>query len=374
MTWNPGGERIKGYSEKEALGLYFSRFFTEEDVQLGKPKKLLSEAARRGRVVDEGWGIRKDRSRLWADSTLTAIRGASGEITGYAKVTRDITERKRAHHCFVEQVLATLSRTGANPQKLRLELTESMFVESFDEIIAKMTTLKAHGLRFSIDDFGTGFSSLSYLKRLPIDEMKIDRSFVHDIVGDVNSGAIAESIVLLGRALGLSVIAYSELWRIKKAATRITRHTLPSVYLSGELQSITLFRYTLLADYVDPKARQGRADLDRQIDTANSQIDSVFHKYDQLIDSPTDKQLFESHSSLIARSNSDNVASSAGMALFIVSRSPASAASCGFGEWPRCHPSPACAYPSEPGRKGWIQAQLPLRRRRPQRRRLARAF
>lgn len=207
MTWNPGGERIKGYSEKEALGLYFSRFFTEEDGQLGKPKKLFSEAARRGRVVDEGWGIRKDRSRLWADSTLTAIRGASGEITGYAKVTRDITERKRAHHCFVEQVLATLSRTGANPQKLRLELTESMFVESFDEIIAKMTTLKAHGLRFSIDDFGTGFSSLSYLKRLPIDELKIDRSFVHDIVGDVNSGAIAESIVLLGRALGLSVIA-----------------------------------------------------------------------------------------------------------------------------------------------------------------------
>lgn len=174
--------------------------------------------------------------------------------------------------------------------------------------------------------------------------------------------------------MAFAVIAYSELWRIKKAATRITRDTLPSVYLSGELQSITLFRYTLLTDYVDPKARQGRADLDRQIDTANSQIDSVFHKYDQLIDSPTDKQLFESHSSLIARSNSDNVASSAGMALFIVSRSPASAASCGFGEWPRCHPSPACAYPSEPGRKGWIQAQLPLRRRRPQRRRLARAF
>jgi EAL domain-containing protein (putative c-di-GMP-specific phosphodiesterase class I) len=82
-----------------------------------------------------------------------------------------------------------------------------MFVDNFEEIIAKMTVLRAHGVRFSVDDFGTGFSCLSYLKRLPIDELKIDRTFVRDIVGDANSGAIAESIILLGRALGLSVIA-----------------------------------------------------------------------------------------------------------------------------------------------------------------------
>ena len=70
-----------------------------------------------------------------------------------------------------------------------------------------MTVLKALGLKFSVDGCGTGFSCLSYLKRLPIDELKIDRTFVHDIVSDANSGAIAESIILLGRALGLSVIA-----------------------------------------------------------------------------------------------------------------------------------------------------------------------
>jgi EAL domain-containing protein (putative c-di-GMP-specific phosphodiesterase class I) len=82
-----------------------------------------------------------------------------------------------------------------------------MFVENFEEVIAKMRTLETHGLRFSIDDFGTGFSSLSYLKRLPIDELKIERSFVRDILTDANSGAIAESIILLSRALGLSVVA-----------------------------------------------------------------------------------------------------------------------------------------------------------------------
>lgn len=80
-------------------------------------------------------------------------------------------------------------------------------MENFEEIIAKMSVLRSHGFRFSVDDFGTGFSCLSYLKRLPIDELKIDRTFVHDIVADANSGAIAESIILLGRALGLSVIA-----------------------------------------------------------------------------------------------------------------------------------------------------------------------
>ena len=122
-------------------------------------------------------------------------------------VSVNISFRQMRHPNFVEQVLATLEQTGANPRKLRLELTESMFVDSFEEIIAKMKILKARGFKFSIDDFGTGFSCLSYLKRLPIDELKIDRTFVHDIVSDANSGAIAESIILLGRALGLSVIA-----------------------------------------------------------------------------------------------------------------------------------------------------------------------
>jgi diguanylate cyclase (GGDEF)-like protein/PAS domain S-box-containing protein len=108
---------------------------------------------------------------------------------------------------FIEQVLAALDRTGANPRSLKLELTESLLVESFEDVIAKMTELKSHGLSFSLDDFGTGYSSLAYLKRLPLDELKIDRTFVRDMMVDVTSGAIAQTIISLGRAMDLSVMA-----------------------------------------------------------------------------------------------------------------------------------------------------------------------
>ncbi len=108
---------------------------------------------------------------------------------------------------FVQQVLGVLRRTGANPNNLKLELTESVLVENIEEVIAKVTELKSHGLSFSLDDFGTGYSSLAYLKRLPLDELKIDRAFVHDMLVDAASGAIAQTIIALGRAMGLSVVA-----------------------------------------------------------------------------------------------------------------------------------------------------------------------
>jgi EAL domain-containing protein (putative c-di-GMP-specific phosphodiesterase class I) len=132
---------------------------------------------------------------------------AGQEKTANLTLAVNISVRQMSHPDFVGEVLGTLVRTAANPMNLRLELTESMFVEHFEAIIQKMKALKTYGVKFSIDDFGTGFSSLSYLKRLPIDQLKIERTFVQDIVLDSSSIAIAESIILLSRALGLSVIA-----------------------------------------------------------------------------------------------------------------------------------------------------------------------
>jgi diguanylate cyclase (GGDEF)-like protein/PAS domain S-box-containing protein len=108
---------------------------------------------------------------------------------------------------FVDRVLAVLGNTGANPRRLKLELTESMLVDSVQDIIEKMFALKAKGVGFSLDDFGTGYSSLSYLKRLPLDQLKIDQSFVRDIMVDTNDAAIAKTVVALAQSLGLGVIA-----------------------------------------------------------------------------------------------------------------------------------------------------------------------
>lgn len=108
---------------------------------------------------------------------------------------------------FVQTVLDTIERTGANPRRLKLELTESLLVDNVEDIIQKMFALKAYGVEFSLDDFGTGYSSLSYLKRLPLNQLKIDQSFVRDVLIDPNDASIAKTIVNLAQSLGLGVIA-----------------------------------------------------------------------------------------------------------------------------------------------------------------------
>lgn len=108
---------------------------------------------------------------------------------------------------FVEQVLTLIENVGADPSKLKLELTESMLLDDVEDMISKMTALRAHGVKFSLDDFGTGYSSLNYLKRLPLDQLKIDQSFVRYVLTDANDAAIARTIVALGQSLGLEVIA-----------------------------------------------------------------------------------------------------------------------------------------------------------------------
>ena len=108
---------------------------------------------------------------------------------------------------FVAQVAAVLGRSGADPRRLKLEITESLMVNDMEETIAKMGALKEVGVSFSLDDFGTGYSSLAYLKRLPLDQLKIDQSFVKDLLTDPNDAAIAGTIVALAQSLGLAVIA-----------------------------------------------------------------------------------------------------------------------------------------------------------------------
>jgi PAS domain S-box-containing protein len=105
MSWNAGAERIKGYRAAEILGQHFSRFYPKEDIDGGKPENELLVAAAEGRLEDEGWRVRKDGTTFWANVVITALRDQFGELRGFAKVTRDITERKRA-----EDLRARLTR------------------------------------------------------------------------------------------------------------------------------------------------------------------------------------------------------------------------------------------------------------------------
>ena len=108
---------------------------------------------------------------------------------------------------FVPMVMDTIHRTGAKPHNLKLEITESVLINQAESVIEKMKLLKGIGVQFSLDDFGTGFSSLSYLKRMPLDQLKIDQSFIRDILVDRNDEAIARTVIELGKTLGFSVIA-----------------------------------------------------------------------------------------------------------------------------------------------------------------------
>jgi diguanylate cyclase (GGDEF)-like protein/PAS domain S-box-containing protein len=125
----------------------------------------------------------------------------------HLSIAVNVSVRQFRHPDFVDEVMTAIANAGIAPHKLKLELTESLLAEGIEVTVAKMGSLKDMGVTLSLDDFGMGYSSLSYLKRLPLDQLKIDREFVKDILTDANDAAIARTIIGLAQSLGLSVIA-----------------------------------------------------------------------------------------------------------------------------------------------------------------------
>jgi diguanylate cyclase (GGDEF)-like protein/PAS domain S-box-containing protein len=129
------------------------------------------------------------------------------ELTQNLVLAVNVSAKQFRQSDFVNLVESMLQRFEINPMRLKLELTESMLLDSLDEIIVTMNCLKELGVQFSLDDFGTGYSSLQYLKRLPLDQLKIDQSFVRDIVLDSSDRAIVRTIIAMARGLNLDIIA-----------------------------------------------------------------------------------------------------------------------------------------------------------------------
>ncbi len=145
----------------------------------------------------------------WVMETACAqlVAWAGNPALAHLTLSVNVSARQFRQQDFVNDVVGLLNYTGANPHKLKLELTESLLVKDVEGTVEKMTALQSHGVGFSLDDFGTGYSSLSYLKRLPLDQLKIDQSFVRDLMTDANDASIARTVITLGHSLGLTVIA-----------------------------------------------------------------------------------------------------------------------------------------------------------------------
>ena len=164
------------------------------------PMEFIDLAEQTGLIVDLGAFVMMTACKqlaLWALCPSTAC----------LTIAVNVSPRQFRNKGFVDEVLAILDETGANPAKLKLELTENLLLGDVNETVTRMRELKERGVCFSLDDFGVGYSSLSYLKRLPLDQLKIDRSFVSDVLSDVNDAVIVRTILALAHNLELEVVA-----------------------------------------------------------------------------------------------------------------------------------------------------------------------
>ena len=170
---------------------------------------------RRGLVCPDQFIPVAETSGLIVPLGVFVVRAACHQLSVWSEdaamariaVAVNVSVRQFHHPDFVDEVCAALDATGVDAGKLVLELTESVLLDCVEDVAARMIQLRSRGVRFSLDDFGTGYSSLYYLKRLPIDQLKIDQRFVADALNDANDLAIVRTIIALAQGLGLRVIA-----------------------------------------------------------------------------------------------------------------------------------------------------------------------
>ena len=143
VSWNPGAERFKGYKESEIVGKHFSTFYPEEDLANGKPKFELETAAKVGRFEDEGWRLRKDGTRFWANVVITALRDKDGTLVGFAKITRDLTERKAAEEKARQLVAETVAHHASEEKNRELKSLTDQLKSKNDELAAALNSAVA---------------------------------------------------------------------------------------------------------------------------------------------------------------------------------------------------------------------------------------
>jgi PAS domain S-box-containing protein len=185
-SWNAGAERIKGYAPEEIIGQHFSRFYTEEDRKAGLPQKALQTAIRVGRYEKEGWRVRKDGTKFWANVVVDTVRGTDGSILGFAKITRDITER-------------------LNAQKALDEAREALIQAQKMEAIGHLTGGIAHDFNNLLMAIQGSLELLQ--RRLPKDDPKVAQLIDNAVQGAQRGAALTQRMLAFARRQQLKLVA-----------------------------------------------------------------------------------------------------------------------------------------------------------------------
>jgi diguanylate cyclase (GGDEF)-like protein len=165
-----------------------------------RPDEFIAVAEKTGLMLQIGQWVLKHGCRV-----LAQLAGQAS--TAHYTVAINVSALQLRQPDFVCMVMSALQSTGAPPDRLKLELTESMLLEDVNQVVEKMRALRDVGVTFYLDDFGTGYSSFSYLKALPLSHLKIDRSFIQDVTRNAGDAAIVRSLITLAKCLGLDVVA-----------------------------------------------------------------------------------------------------------------------------------------------------------------------
>jgi PAS domain S-box-containing protein len=269
VTWNAGAERIKGYMAREIVGRSFSIFFSEEEVRAGKPQHQLEVAAAQGRVEDEGWRVRKDGTRFWANSVLTALREPDGTLRGFAKVTRDLTEQRRLEEQARDLARAQAARAEAEANSRRKDQFLAMLAHELRNPLAPVVTGLTL-LRQAGDDRSMRDQVVDMIDR----QIRHMRRMIDDLldVSRINSGKVELRLTRLDLAALIRTTAEDRRPALTRAGLTLTVGPPQTpVWVRGDEARLAQVLSNLLDNAVKFTGSGGRVEVGLYTDSAAGQ-------------------------------------------------------------------------------------------------------